>query len=215
MCIDLPETRRQRTRLANACVLGSAAIALALTATGCGTHQNASATPTTPSVVITSTVTASATAPGTESRTAPGNTDQTDVDSAAPVNTVTASANPKALSGAGAFTGAWEGHTRDMNLKADGTGDMSVSIGVADGEKWGGTGSAPHHSVTMTLGDRIWQHGEGLGDNSMHAGAVYHGVLVKDSESKTYMQMAGFTSAEHSLTWCNPDKYGYSRECGA
>ena len=214
MRIDQPDIRRHRTRLARACVLGSAAIALALTATGCGPDENSSATPS-PSapVVVTSTV--------TESETAPGTTGPTEVDSAAPVNpgtpvnTVTASATPKAPSGADAFTGAWVGHTRDMNLNADGTGDMSVSIGAADGEKWALTWSADSSGATMTLGEQISKHGEGLGDNSMHAGAVYHGVLVKDSQAVTYMQMAGFTAAGHSLPWCNQDKYGYSRECGA
>ncbi|WP_287001833.1 MULTISPECIES: hypothetical protein [Gordonia] len=102
-----------------------------------------------------------------------------------------------------------------MNLNADGTGDMSVSTGAADGEKWALTWSTDSSGVTMTLRDQISKHGEGLGDNLMHAGVVYHVVLVKDSQAVTYMQMAGFTSAQHSLTWCNPDKYGYSRECGA
>ena len=79
MRIDQPDVRRNRTRLARACVLGSAAIALALTATGCGPDENSSATPS-PSapVVVTSTV--------TESETASGTTDPTEVDSAAPVN---------------------------------------------------------------------------------------------------------------------------------
>lgn len=35
-----------------------------------------------------------------------------------------------------------------MNLNADGTGDMSVSIGAADGEKWALTWSTDSSGVT-------------------------------------------------------------------
>lgn len=111
------------------------------------------------------------------------------------------------------FIGKWSGHTRTLNITADGTGDMLIAIGAADGEKWSLTWTLAGDELDMQLGPRIASYGTGL-DGSMYEGARYAGILKRDAAGVLYLNMTGFGPSNGGVTWCS-SKYGNSQVCGA
>ena len=110
------------------------------------------------------------------------------------------------------FIGRWTGHTRLMNLNADGSATVSYFNGAMNGEEWSASWTNASDGITVTLKARTSKTGSGLNDY-MQPGLSWTGVLEK-ADKATVMKFSE-NPGDDSFYWCNENKYGYDYLCGA
>ncbi|MFT4086766.1 MAG: hypothetical protein QM658_06355 [Gordonia sp. (in: high G+C Gram-positive bacteria)] len=172
-----------------ATVLGCAGlIAASALLTGCDSQKkNAPAAVT---VVETKTVGASET---------PTDTDQ------APQTTVTQTQTQTQPATNSAFVGKWMGHTRSLDLNADGSGQVSLFSGAMDGEVWNLQWTSSGDSLTVTIGSQVKVSGSGVGGISQ--GATWTGSLVHPDTGGTAVLL-------NNVSYCD-NAAGQGGYCGA
>ncbi|WP_433664581.1 hypothetical protein ACQPW1_22080 [Nocardia sp. CA-128927] len=111
----------------------------------------------------------------------------------------------------------WTGHTRQMHLNADGTGDVTIFSGAADGETWSATWDTTATGVTVSLVSLTSKTGAGLGD--LKPGTKWVAALQKSpDDNKTVLHFVDpgkdLRNPNEGFYWC-AEKYGYSYDCGA
>lgn len=105
------------------------------------------------------------------------------------------------------YVGSWMGHTRTLDLAADGSGTVKASQGAVNWEVWSLTWTGNQDEVTVTLGTETETEGAGVDFADLREGAVSTGTITEAN--------GGYILTVDGVKFCDAEVAGPRGDCGA